>query len=222
MISLDRIASLVSRSNATILEIGANDGTDTRRLAKLFPYGDVIAFEPDPRAAQRFRARTDDARIHLFEIAIGAEIGKTIFHQSGGTWPYGEDQRLLQGIPLDWDQSGSIRKPKLHVEVYPWVKFDNDIEVSITTLDKWAEETGVKLVDFIWADVQGAEVDLIKGAQSMLRWSRYLYTEFSKIELYDGAPNVEEISSLLPDFELLEIFEQDALFINKNLAGLFA
>lgn len=221
MIPLDYIASLVSRANATILEIGANDGTDTRRLAQLFPYGDIIAFEPDPRAAQRFKDRTDSARIHLFELAIGAKIGKTIFHQSGGQWPYGEEQRLLQGIPSEWDQSGSIRAPKLHVEVYPWVKFENDIEVPITTLDNWADENRIKLIDFIWADVQGAEIDLIKGGQSVLRSTRYLYTEFSKVELYEGAPGVEEISSMLPDFDLLEVFEHDALFANKKLLNLF-
>ena len=218
MISLDRIASLVSRSNATVLDIGANDGTDTRRIAQLFPYGNVFAFEPDPRAAQRFRERTDSGRIHLFEIAVGAEIGNTTFHQSGGSWPYGEEQRVLQGIPKDWDQSGSIRKPKLHLEVYPWVKFESDIVIPITTLDKWTHENNVKFIDFIWADVQGAEVELIKGAESSLKFTRYLYTEFSKIELYEDAPDFNRISSMLPGFDLLEVFEQDALFINKDLA----
>jgi FkbM family methyltransferase len=221
MIDLDYIVSLVGRSNATLLEVGANDGTDTRRLAESFPFGHVIAFEPDPRAAMRFRERVQEKNVQLFQTAVGNQIGSIEFHQSGGLWPHSEEQRVIQGLPTDWDQSGSIRKPKLHLQVHPWVSFENIIQVPITTLDQWASSNKIKLIDFIWADVQGAEADLIGGASDTLQWTRFLYTEFSKEELYDEAPGLDKIASLLPDFTLIEVYEDDALFANNRLSNIF-
>ncbi|MEN9248224.1 MAG: hypothetical protein Q6L50_08560 [Gloeomargarita sp. GMQP_bins_120] len=37
--------------------------------------------------------------------------------------------------------------------------------------------------DFIWADVQGAEVDLIQGGLQALANTRYFYTEYANTEL---------------------------------------
>lgn len=221
MLTADRISSFVARSNATVFDIGANDGSDTIKLARAFPFGRVIAFEPDPRAAQRFRERIDDPQIQLIEKAVGAQTGHITFHQSGGVWPHGEDQRLVQGLPEDWDQSGSIRKPKRHLEVYPWCTFDNTIKVLATTLDDWVSSAGIKLIDFIWADVQGAEIDLILGGQSTLRWTRYLYTEFSDKELYEGSVGIEKIKSMLPNYEILEIIDDNVLLKNRELDEIF-
>ena len=221
MLNEDRIASLIARSNATILEIGANNGTDTLKLCGAAKYGIVFAFEPDPRAIQRFKEHVDHERIHLIESAVGATVGNMKFYQSSGVWPYGEEQRIIQKLSKDWDQSGSIRKPKKHIEKYPWVTFENEIDVPVTTFDNWTMENRIKFVDFIWADVQGAEADLIEGATNTLQYTRYFYTEFSHDELYEGALGLDDISSRLVDFDLLEVFEQDALFINRRWIDLF-
>jgi hypothetical protein len=89
--------------------------------------------------------------------------------------------------------------------------------VPISTLDLWAENNNISNVDFIWADVQGAEEDMIKGATKTLSKTKFLYTEYSNQEQYEGQINLSKICDLLSDFKLIKRFEGDALFMNKNI-----
>jgi hypothetical protein len=79
-------------------------------------------------------------------------------------------------------------------------------------LDDWVFTHGIQSIDFIWADVQGAESDLILGALETLKFTNFFYTEFSDDEWYEGQINFNSLSSLLPNFELLHKFQNDALF----------
>ena len=67
-----------------------------------------------------------------------------------------------------------------------------------------------------WADVQGAESDLMAGAARFLRSSRYLYTEYSNEEWYEGQITLTELLQMLPDFDLIRRYAMDALFENKR------
>jgi hypothetical protein len=102
------------------------------------------------------------------------------------------------------------------LQIWPWVKFDTQIEVPIVTLDSWAEAPGVDEVDFIWADVQGAESDLVDGASRILRTARYFYTEYSNNECYEGQIILAALAAKLPDFRLVRRYESDVLFRNTG------
>ena len=146
-------------------------------------------------------------RATLFEIAIGSHNGTATFHMSG--------LKTEQPGRTDWFDSGSLRKPKRHLEVYPWVSFDRTLEVTVQTLDSWTASQNMDRIDFIWADIQGAEVDLIKGATESLKRTRYLYTEYNDQELYEGQVGLDEIGRMLPDFRLRKRYSEDVLLENK-------
>ncbi len=112
--------------------------------------------------------------------------------------------------------SGSIRNPKGHLDMYPWCTFDKSFKVQTNTLDMWCDKEGVKAIDLIWADVQGAEVDLIMGGMEALDKTRYFYTEYSNQELYEGQISLRQILKLLPDFKVLYRFSCDVLLKNKR------
>ena len=120
-------------------------------------------------------------------------------------------------VPGNWDKSGSIRKPKKHLEVVPWCIFDQTIRVPTQRLDTWWQKAGVGQIDFIWADVQGAEIDLIQGGQQALAQTRYFYTEYANAELYEGQIPLRDILKLLPNFRLMRRFSNDVLLKNKRL-----
>jgi 2-O-methyltransferase len=86
------------------------------------------------------------------------------------------------------------------------------------TLDTWSEQHQIGNADFIWADVQGAESDLVEGAARFLKSSRYLYTEYSNDEWYEGQVTLNELLEKLPDFDLVRRYQMDALFENKAAA----
>ena len=204
----EEIAALIKKPNPTILEIGCNDGTDTLAFLRLMPQAKIYCFEPDPRAIERFKKRLGLHldKVRLFEIAVSDRSGQTDFYaSSGGDFPGG------------WDMSGSIRRPKNHLIEVPWITFQKTI-VRTYRLDDWAAENGVKQVDFIWMDVQGAEGDVVAGAPKILEETRFLYTEYSNNETYEGQPSLKRLLAQMPSFDVLARYPADVLLINRKLA----
>ncbi|NTW87971.1 MAG: FkbM family methyltransferase [Desulfobulbaceae bacterium] len=214
IITKDWIKKLVNKPNPTIVEIGCNDGDHTLWFLDVFANPRVYCFEPDPRAIARFRKKVvGHSNVRLFEMAVSDHNGDITFHQSGGQ----RNATLTSTMPEGWDFSGSIREPKNHLEVYPWVTFEQSIKVKTTTLDTWCDEQGVGEIDFIWMDVQGAEIDVFRGATNTFMKTRFLYTEYSNKELYKGQKPLKQLLSQLKQFEVLTRYPQDVLLRNRNL-----
>jgi 2-O-methyltransferase len=208
----DLVRRLVGREDPTLLEIGCNDGDHSLWLAGLFPSARIHCFEPDPRAAARFRRKTaGHPRLQLHEIAIGAHDGEADFHQSDG---------LINGyeelMPDGWDYSGSLRPPKEHLKVHARIQFGRTLKVRASTLDTWCAAHGIGPVDFLWMDVQGAEADVLDGARRTLGSIRYLYTEYDERELYEGQVGLRGLAERLPGFRLIRRYPNDALFRNLS------
>lgn len=216
ILNLAYLRELVDNSASVVLEIGANDGSHTLQFLKLFPLARIYAFEPDPRALAKLKANVSDPRVSVFDMAIGAEDGQAEFHVSSGLPPDASPEDRLN-YAQGWDQSGSLRPPKTHRTVWPWCKFEDKISVQVRRLDSWARENGVEQIDLIWADTQGAEGDLIAGGRETLARTRFLYTEYSNNEWYEGQPNLRQIANMLPGFEILHRFSMDGLFRNVAL-----
>ena len=204
----DLLLQLVAKDDPVILDIGSNDGTHTGWFLDLFPRARVFSFEPDPRARKRYEAKVASDQAVLFDLAISDMDGLIEFHVSSGK---------QGGYSKDWDESGSIRKPKLHLKMHPSVKFEETIKVKTRRLDTWAAEQAVDSIDFIWADVQGAEVDLIKGGRATLGKTRYFYTEYSNRELYAGQIDLKTLLKSLPEFEVVHRYETDVLLRNRGI-----
>jgi 2-O-methyltransferase len=212
-IDLATLPALLGKDNPIILEIGCNDGGQTRDFLTLFSKATIYAFEPDPRARARFTKAVQDPRVTLFDLAISNLDGEIDFHMSSGA----PSADVAAQLPDGWDLSGSIRKPTGHLEAQPWCTFDQHIKVKTLTLDTWCRNEGIDTIDFIWADVQGAEGDLIRGGRAALARTRYLYTEYSDRELYEGQLSLHGLLSLLPDFTIVHRFAGDVLLKNTRL-----
>lgn len=208
-ITKEFIHRLVSRPDPTILEIGCNDGTDTLWFLEVFDSPKIFCFEPDPRAASRFRHQIGERpEISFYEYAIASKNGKKTFYMSGGA----ENEEMPEG----WDRSGSIRKPKNVTRVHPWLTFEKNIIIQTKTLDTWCTEQGIDQIDFIWMDVQGAEIDVIRGGRNTLRNTRFLYTEYNNKKLYEGQLSLKKLLKELPEFETVIRYEDDILLKNKT------
>ena len=208
-ITKEFIYRLVSRPDPTILEIGCNDGSNTLWFLEAFDSPKIFCFEPDPRAASRFRKKIGERpEVSFCEYAIGNKDGEETFYMSGG--------QETEEMPEGWDYSGSIRKPKNHMLVHPWCTFEKNIIIQTKTLDTWCAEQGIDRVDFIWMDVQGAEIDVIRGGRNALRNTRFLYTEYSNKELYEGQLSLKQLLKELAEFEVVVRYPDDILLRNKT------
>jgi len=207
-IDIGTLKQFIGKIDPVIIEVGANIGQTTEKFLREMPLARIYCFEPEPRAIKRFKDRIRSPNVKLYECAVGNRNGVVVFNQSSG-----------EGAEKDWDQSGSIRKPKLHTTTWPLIKFETRIEVPITRLDDWARGENISSVDLVWADAQGAEGDLIEGGLSVLRNTRFLYTEYGPMEWYEGQVSLDEICATLEkvDLNLIRLFTADALFSNGRL-----
>jgi len=209
--NLAALPSLLQTASPIILEVGSHNGYHTNHFLRLFPAGKIFAFEPDKRAQSAFRRNVSDPRAILFHMAIGATDGVATFYPSSGVNPESSAQHSS-----DWDHSGSIRKPTGHLVQHPWCTFPGAQAVRMRMLDTVVQELGIETVDFLWADVQGAEADLIRGGSAALARTRYIHTEYSDHELYQGQLGLSSLLELLPDFQVLVRWHNDVLLWNTS------
>jgi FkbM family methyltransferase len=204
-LSSRKIFELLGKDNPTILEIGCHDGETTVWFLEEFPSATIHCFDPDPRALKKFQRRIgDDPRVHLHGCAIGAQQGRMKFHQSSSR----EDGQ-------EWDASGSLMAPKNHLQEYPWVVFDEEIEVEVRTLDSVCDDHGIADIDLIWIDVQGAERLAILGGKRAFERARYIVTEYSNKQLYSGQPTMKDLLKLLSGHRVVARYPDDLLLARR-------
>ncbi len=180
------------------LELGAHRGGDTAWMASL-PGVTIHAFEPDPRNQQAPRLN-----VQMYRAAIAENDGAGFLLLSQIGWGQ------------EWTYSSSIMKPKNHLQRYP-VTFSGVVEVPLLSLDTFYRQQSLQTIDFVWADIQGAEGKMVRGGRQALAHTRYLYTEYSDDEMFENQASLKDILELLPDFHLLELWPEDVLMENRRL-----
>ena len=214
-------------ANSVILEIGCHHGYDTDKILDIYPDSRMYIFEPDPRNISILKDREINKKAKLIEACVSNNNNKQNLHLSGGLPPiYFEnaDEDMKKYCQSgEWTASSSIKKPKEHLEVTPWCEFNESIEVDSITLDHFFKTESLEKIDFVWMDVQGAEDLVFEGAQELLTNNKidYIYTEYSDRELYENQMNLKQITEGLPNYEILDFFNEgggtDILLKNKNL-----
>lgn len=219
------IKKLIGKEDPIILDIGCYDGKDSVELASLFNSCEIHCFEADFRSIKLFKHINKNTKHKLFlhEIAIGSVDGKINFYLSDS------ETRRHYKFQKEWSASSSIKKPKVHLELFKDVQFNKKVKVQCCKLDTWCEKKwdwgniNNKIIDLIWCDVNGAEKDLILGGMNVLNnFTRYFYTEFCAKELYEGSLTYRQILKLLPNFNVVSVYNfqgnfGNLLLKNKNL-----
>lgn len=202
-----QIKNLINKENPTIFEIGAADGQDSVDFINSFGEINLYSFEPDPSNIKLIKEKISYEKFNLFEGVISNLDDEITFNRS------------RTDNPDDLRYSGSIKLPKEHLNEWNWIYFDEQIKVKSIKLDTFCEQNNINIIDFIWADVQGAEdLMIIGGIETFKNKVRFLYTEYANKEYYENQPNLNKILSLLGnDWELVHDFGSDILLKNKNL-----
>lgn len=181
-----------------IFDIGCYDGKDSIEFSQVFPDSLVYSFECDRRSAQLFRESVTCERITLVETAVGNIDGEVSFNPS-------DSDTRRHGNEDFWSSSGSLKKPKKHLELFDDIYFKSSEIVPCTRLDTWTQSNNI-YPDIIWADVNGAEREFIEGAKETLKHNKVLVIEFEEKELFEGALNKDQICKLLPEYELRGVY----------------
>lgn len=187
-----------------IVEAGAADGIDTLRFAARWPAAVIHAFEPVPELFAKLDAATRGSpRIHRHALAL---------HDRHGAYP----MRVSSGASV---ASSSLLEPGGHLARHPAVQFDSTIVVPTSTLDTWAERTGVAAIDLLWLDLQGHELAVLQAAPRILATVRAIHTEVSSESLYVGDALYPELARWLHERGFL--VEYEALSADRSGNVLF-
>ncbi len=202
----------------TIFDIGSCDGIDAIRYSKAFPKARVFAFEPIPTNFAKIQSNVSQqnaANVKAYNIAMSDKRGTANMFVSA-----------TRGSTPENDQAGnkssSLLAPDKHLEVYPHVAFGNSLEVQTETLQTFCDANGLKTIDFIHLDVQGAELLVMKGAGIFIDRIHAIWMEVEHIALYKNQPLRKEVEAFMKanGFKLLKFrvggFSGDQLYVNQN------
>ncbi len=138
------------KSGMIALDIGAHHGLYTLLASKrVGPRGKVVAFEPSPRERKQLSRNVrlnSCSNVRIQPYALGSKRSQT-------------DLYLVDGGE---DGCNSLRPPVVNSETHP-------VRVDVYPFDDVAPKLGLTKVDFIKLDVEGAELDVLKGALGLLR-----------------------------------------------------
>ncbi len=140
-----RIASQWVKPGMSAVDIGAETGYYTLLFAKLVgPEGQVYSFEPRPSVKQRL-----DRNVEMNRLNNVRTFPFALFDLPGTAYlEEGNDMLLLEKPPT------------------------GGLEVGTRVFDQWMADEGINGVDLIKLDVEGAELNILKGMEKTLAKSR--------------------------------------------------
>ena len=172
--------------NPIIVEAGAFDGSDTQKMSAHWPKGTIHAFEPVPEIFAILKDRTQHIpHIIRHNIALSDHNGSATFYVS--------EKPSRPGEPF---QAGTLLKPKERLKHSP-ITYPSTITVPTITLDTWAQQQHIDHIDFMWLDLQGLALPVLKGGTNILKTVRALFVEVEFIEAYEGQAQYDEIRAWL-------------------------
>lgn len=160
----EREPDFIPRRDWTVFDLGANVGLfaipQARRGAKVF------AFEPNPDCYRRMSktiARNGLAdTVHLYNEALSCEPGAGMLV-----------------VPNGWSTMGSVTSASANAV--------GAVPITITSLDRVVPLLGVKQIDLLKVDVEGAEIDVLRGALQTLALVERIIMEYHSWHLLEQA-----------------------------------
>lgn len=173
------LLTVLCDADATAVDIGANIGLTALALSDICHAGKVIAIEPVPRTFELLNKNlkeTGTQNVSTFNVAVGAGEGSVSM--------YVDERNLATSFVVDID-SGSSQ------------------EIPLTALDSLVSRLGLDQLNFIKIDVEGCELEVLKGAKETLN----RFKPIVMLEMNHWCLNLFRRVSL-PEFKetLLQIF----------------
>lgn len=172
-----------------VMHVGAFAGEELRSYRGL-GLDNTMMFEPQPKLYNLVQDRLIlNETIH--NVALGSEQCEKEMYVS---WRAG-------GVSQGCGASSSLMKPKKHLTEHADVLFKETINVKVDILDNYYDP----IYNFLNIDVQGYELEVLKGAINSLPGIDAMILEVNRDEVYEGCPMIEDLDKFLHDFGFARI-----------------
>ena len=206
-----------------IFEVGARDCLDSLTLSKI-SNSRIFSYEPNPLMKETCEKNSNkNNNIQFFNFGLGEEESSRDF--------YFYNQKRKLDISVYVGCSGFLKRTDNQNQI----KIPN---IKISTLKTEMEKNNIDFIDLLCLDVQGYELNVLKGARDKIKNIKYIIMEqprgvnqgnTNKVEKIDnlehpyiGSPNLEEINYFMKEnnFEKIlskqeNLLEDNCLYINK-------
>jgi FkbM family methyltransferase len=165
--ALERLAAL-GFSPAHILDVGAYRGDFARECLRLWPEARMSCFEPlAARAADLDALVQSYPRVRLHRCLVGAERrDKVALHEA----------ETASSVLTEWQPN------QFPVHEYPMETIDHVVSAETTAPP-----------EFLKIDVQGYELEVLKGAERTLSSLRAVLTEVNLLDVHQHVPLLDEL-----------------------------
>jgi len=188
------LSALLARSRpGLVVDVGANSGQYVRRLRSCGYRGRVVSFEPLAQAHTQLTANALGDPNWL--VAPRVALGRERCHQ-------------LINVAANSVSSSFLPMRSVHAEAAPHAAYCGREDVQVERLDSVLPEVCPGKEELLLKiDTQGYEVEVLHGATGILPRVAALQLELSLIPVYEGAPTLTAVASLVEDlgFELFHL-----------------
>jgi FkbM family methyltransferase len=166
---LRRAGLLQAEAIDVVLDVGASDGAWAKRLRDEGYLGRIVCFEPLDEPVLTISG------CEWRRLALGNRSGRAVFH-----------------VAANRQSSSLLGMTSLHLRHAPESREERTIEVDLAPLDELGVISGGERA-YLKLDVQGAELDVLRGAEETLRRVRAAEVELSAVTLYEGQALIGEV-----------------------------
>jgi FkbM family methyltransferase len=175
---LQRQRLLKSLSVEVLLDVGANVGQYATEIRNGGYEGQIVSFEPLAEAFRELQAAArNDPRWAARHVGLGATPGEADINISGHS-----------------DSSSILPMTRRYLDMSPDLRYLGTEKVRIETLDSASAEflepsarVAVKI------DVQGYEMEVLRGGAELLRRAVFVESELNLVELYHGQAKFDQL-----------------------------
>jgi len=181
MLDLHKLKKKYNIRPKEIAYIGANLGQEIDELNQVFNYTKTYLFEPQKKVFENLvKNYKKFDNLEFYNIALG-----------------NEEKIEFMNISSDVSgQSSSILIPEKHLDIHPYITFNSRERINV---DKFSN-LGLKNVNFLNIDVQGYELEVLKGFENILNDVEYIICEVNRKELYENNVLVKDLDSYLLNY----------------------
>lgn len=208
------VARLMSRNPALVLDIGANVGGYSMAIRNQWPEAEIHAFEPAKVNIAKLRDRfSSDADVYIKEAAVSDRLGDApIFSNLDGSGLTSLTKRKLDHIGVEFTERETVSLVRIE--------------------DYWVDVLARRPIDFAKLDIEGHELDALRGFGAAIGSTRAVQFEFGGANIdtrtnfrdfwyffADNGFDMYRISPLGP-VRLLRYSERDEFYSTSNFVAI--
>lgn len=193
--------NIAKLQSPVIFDVGANAGNYAKFIVEACPSASVYAFEPHPATFKILRDGNADPRIRAFNLGLGRIDGTADFYDyrdEDGS----EHASLYKGVIESIHQRPAV----CH-------------QVSIRRLDGVAAELGIPRIHFLKIDTEGHELDVLRGAEGLIRSGAVdiIQFEFNETNVVSRV-FFKDFWDFLPEYKFYRLLPTGAINIGEYSA----